>query len=65
MVGGIIIVYVFMGFEVRGILFVKLGMEIYDGMIVGEYIWEIDFEVNLVWIKELNNIWLVGKDENV
>lgn len=65
MVVGIIIVYVFMGFEVRGILFVKFGMEIYDGMIVGEYIWEMDLEINFVWIKELNNIWLVGKDENV
>lgn len=65
MAGGTITAHALMGLEARGILFVKPGMETYDGMIVGEHTRETDLEVNPVRTKELNNIRSAGKDENV
>ena len=65
MASGTITAHALMGLEARGILFVKPGMETYDGMIVGEHTRETDLEINPVRTKELNNIRTAGKDENV
>lgn len=65
MAAGTITAHALMGLEARGILFVKPGMETYDGMIVGEHTRETDLEINPVRTKELNNIRSAGKDENV
>lgn len=65
MAAGPITAHALMGLEARGILFVKPGMETYDGMVIGEHTRETDLEVNPVRAKELNNIRSAGKDENV
>ncbi|KAL1567324.1 50S ribosomal subunit assembly factor BipA-like isoform X3 [Salvia divinorum] len=62
---GTITAYALMSLEPRGILFVKPGMEAYDGMIIGEHSRDTDLDVNPVRSKELNNIRAASKDENV
>ncbi|KAG6385365.1 hypothetical protein SASPL_154199 [Salvia splendens] len=57
--------YALMSLEPRGILFVKPGMEAYDGMIIGEHSRDTDLDVNPVRSKELNNIRAASKDENM
>ncbi|KAG8386833.1 hypothetical protein BUALT_Bualt03G0190200 [Buddleja alternifolia] len=62
---GTITAHALMSLEARGILFVKPGMEAYDGMIIGEHSRDTDLDVNPVRTKELNNIRAASKDENV
>ncbi|XP_047950381.1 50S ribosomal subunit assembly factor BipA-like isoform X2 [Salvia hispanica] len=62
---GTITAYALMSLEPRGILFVKPGMEAYDGMIIGEHSRDTDLDVNPVRSKELTNIRAASKDENV
>lgn len=40
-----------MGFEDRGVNFMEFGIEVYEGMIVGEYNCENDLIVNIIKIK--------------
>ena len=47
----------------RGILFVKNGDNVYNGMIVGEHSKDNDLEVNVVKAKQLTNFRAAGKDE--
>jgi GTP-binding protein len=49
----------------RGVLFVKPGDPIYEGMIVGEHNRENDLDVNIVKEKKLNNVRMKNKDDNV
>ncbi|KZV46390.1 hypothetical protein F511_23231, partial [Dorcoceras hygrometricum] len=62
---GTITAHALMGLEARGMLFVKPGMETYDGMIIGEHSRDTDLDVNPVRAKELTNIRAASKDENV
>ncbi|KAL3632293.1 hypothetical protein CASFOL_025277 [Castilleja foliolosa] len=62
---GTVTAHALMSLEARGILFVKPGMEAYDGMIIGEHSRDSDLDVNPVRSKELNNIRAANKDENV
>ncbi|EYU30790.1 hypothetical protein ABFS82_08G207800 [Erythranthe guttata] len=62
---GTITAHALMSLEARGMLFVKPGMEAYDGMIIGEHSRDSDLDVNPVRTKELNNIRAASKDENV
>ncbi|KAL3821434.1 hypothetical protein ACJIZ3_007339 [Penstemon smallii] len=62
---GTITAHALMSLEPRGILFVKPGMETYDGMIIGEHSRDQDLDVNPAKSKELNNIRAANKDENV
>ncbi|KAL6538271.1 hypothetical protein OROGR_012259 [Orobanche gracilis] len=62
---GTITAHALMSLEARGILFVKPGMETYDGMIIGEHSRDTDLDVNPVRTKELTNIRAACKDENV
>ena len=51
--------------EPRGVLFVKPGDPVYEGMVVGEHNRENDLDVNICRAKKLTNIRAAGKDENV
>ncbi|EPS59840.1 hypothetical protein M569_14965, partial [Genlisea aurea] len=62
---GTITAHALMSLEARGILFVKPGIETYDGMIIGEHSRDSDLDVNPVRMKELTNIRAASKDENV
>lgn len=49
----------------RGILFVEPGVEVYEGMIIGEHTRENDLEVNPTKKKKLTNMRASGTDEAV
>lgn len=49
----------------RGVLFVEPGVEVYEGMIVGEHNRTNDLDVNVTREKKLTNIRAAGRDENV
>jgi GTP-binding protein len=57
--------YALFNLEDRGKLFVKEGVEVYEGMIVGEHNRPNDTDVNVVREKKLSNVRTAGKDENV
>jgi GTP-binding protein len=46
-------------------MFVPAGVEIYEGMIIGEHNRENDLDVNAAREKKLTNIRAAGKDENI
>lgn len=62
---GEVVVYVFFNLEDCGLMMVELGIKVYLGMIVGEYICGNDLEVNVLKGKQLINICFVGKDDVV
>ncbi|MCH9610731.1 MAG: GTP-binding protein TypA/BipA [Chlamydiales bacterium] len=49
----------------RGVLFVKPGDEVYEGMIVGEHSRDNDLMVNIIKGKQLTNVRASGKDESI
>lgn len=49
----------------RGILFVKPGDDVYEGMLVGEHCRDNDLVVNVAKAKQLTNVRASGKDETV
>ncbi|MCP5469787.1 MAG: translational GTPase TypA [Chlamydiales bacterium] len=49
----------------RGVLFVKPGDEVYEGMIVGENSRDNDLVVNIIKAKQLTNVRASGSDENL
>ena len=51
--------------EDRGIMFVEPGVEVYEGMIVGEHSRENDLAVNAVKGKNLTNVRASGSDHTV
>ncbi len=51
--------------EARGILFVRPGDVVYEGLIVGEYNRDTDLNVNPCKTKQLTNMRASGKDEAV
>ncbi len=51
--------------EPRGILFIEGGVEVYEGMIVGEHNRDNDLNVNVCREKKLTNMRAAGKDEAV
>jgi GTP-binding protein len=51
--------------EDRGVIFIKAGTKVYDGMIIGENAKTGDLEVNPVKGKQLTNMRASGKDEAV
>ncbi len=53
------------GLEDRGIMFVEPGVEVYEGMIVGEHSRENDLAVNVTKGKNLTNIRAAGSDHTV
>ena len=53
------------GLEDRGIMFVEPGVDVYEGMIVGEHTRENDLAVNVTKGKNLTNIRAAGSDHTV
>ena len=51
--------------EDRGVMFVEPGVEVYEGMIVGEHSRENDLAVNAVRGKNLTNVRASGSDHTV
>jgi GTP-binding protein len=49
----------------RGIIFIPPGLQVYEGMVVGEYSRDVDLNVNIVREKKLTNIRAAGRDENI
>ncbi len=57
--------YALEGLQDRGILFVGDGVEVYEGMIVGEHSRDNDLDVNCVREKKLSNMRASGSDDAV
>jgi GTP-binding protein len=57
--------YALFNLQERGVLFVKSGDQVYEGMIVGEHARENDLVVNATKAKQLTNIRAAGSDENI
>lgn len=51
--------------EERGIIMIKPGMDVYEGMIIGEHTRGNDLDVNPLKAKQLTNMRASGKDEAV
>jgi GTP-binding protein len=49
----------------RGVFFIPEGMEVYEGMIVGENSRDVDLDVNVCKEKKLTNIRASGSDEAI
>ncbi len=57
--------YALEGLEDRGILFVPPGVEVYEGMIIGEHSRDNDLDVNVVREKKLTNMRASSADEAI
>lgn len=51
--------------EARGRLFIGAGVDVYEGMVIGEYNKSGDLDVNPCKEKKLTNLRASGKDENI
>ena len=65
MADGTSVAYALFNLQERGTLFIGPGVEVYEGMIVGENARSGDMEVNVAKGKKLTNIRAAGSDENV
>ncbi|MEO1617873.1 MAG: translational GTPase TypA [Planctomycetota bacterium] len=65
MVGGKTMPFALFTLQERSDLFVPPGVEVYEGMVVGENARETDMNVNPCREKKLTNIRAAGSDENV
>jgi GTP-binding protein len=57
--------YALFHLQPRGVLFVDAGVDVYEGMILGEHNRENDLDVNATREKKLTNFRAAKKDENV
>ncbi len=57
--------YALWSLQERGVLFVNAGVELYEGMIVGENAREVDLDVNAVREKKLTNMRASTADEAI
>jgi GTP-binding protein len=57
--------YALWSLQERGVLFVGPGVELYEGMIVGENAREVDLDVNAVREKKLTNMRSSSADEAI
>ena len=62
---GAAVAYALWNLEERGQLFIKSGVDVYQGMIIGEHAKGTDLEVNPLKAKQLTNIRAAGKDDAV
>jgi len=65
MAQGIATPYILNELEARGTLFIGGGVDVYDGMIVGENSRTDDLEVNPTHAKKLTNVRAAGKDDAI
>ncbi|HLL51960.1 MAG TPA: EF-Tu/IF-2/RF-3 family GTPase, partial [Myxococcaceae bacterium] len=57
--------YALFSIQERGALFVGAGVQVYEGMVIGEHSHPSDLNVNACREKKLTNIRAAGRDENV
>ncbi len=57
--------YALFGLQERGVLFIGPGVELYEGMIIGENAREVDLDVNAVREKKLTNMRASTADEAI
>lgn len=57
--------YALFNLEDRGKMFVGAGVEVYEGMVVGENTRQNDMNIHVCREKKLTNIRAAGSDENV
>jgi GTP-binding protein len=57
--------YALFSIQERGYLFLGAGVQVYEGMIIGEHAHPSDLNVNCCREKKLTNIRAAGRDENV
>jgi GTP-binding protein len=62
---GTSVAYALFNLEDRGPMLIEAGVDVYEGMIVGEHNRENDLEVNVLKGKQLTNIRTTSKDEQV
>lgn len=62
---GMVTAYALDNLQERGILFVEPGMQVYEGMIVGEYSRDNDLDVNPCKAKKFSNMRASGTDDAV
>jgi len=62
---GLTTTYALNGLQERGILFVGAGVEVYEGMIVGEHSRENDLDVNVVREKKMTNMRASTADDAI
>jgi GTP-binding protein len=59
------VAYAIFKLQDRGAFFINPGVEVYNGMIVGEHAHPNDIDVNICREKKLTNIRASGRDENI
>ncbi|HEY6971007.1 MAG TPA: translational GTPase TypA, partial [Candidatus Angelobacter sp.] len=57
--------YALYNLQERGILFIGPGVEVYEGMVIGENAREVDLDVNVVREKKLTNMRASTADEAI
>ena len=57
--------YALFHLQPRGLLLIGSGVEVYEGMVIGEHNRPNDLDVNAIREKKLTNIRAAGRDENV
>lgn len=62
---GVALGYALNNLQARGILFISPGVDVYEGMIVGEHTRENDLVVNVCKGKKLTNMRASGSDDNI
>jgi GTP-binding protein len=62
---GLTTTYSLNGLQERGILFVGPGVEVYEGMVIGEHSRDKDLDVNVVREKELTNMRASTADDAI
>src|ERR1035437_5851616 len=62
---GITTTYSLNGLQERGILFLGAGVEVYEGMVIGEHSRENDLDVNVVREKHMTNMRASSADEAI
>jgi GTP-binding protein len=62
---GLTTTYSLNGLQERGILFVSAGVDVYEGMVVGEHSRDNDLDVNVVREKKLTNMRASSADEAI
>jgi GTP-binding protein len=65
MADGVSVAYSLWNLQERGVLFIGPGVEVYEGMIVGEHTRAGDLEVNVTKGKKLTNIRAAGADDAI
>jgi GTP-binding protein len=63
--GGVSTPYALFHLQPRGIFFLSPGVDVYEGMIIGEHNRPNDSDVNVTKEKKLSNVRNHGKDDNV